>query len=114
MEKSIFIKQTKSRDVAYIQCLVSGQEIKLTPEEAVIQLYLQVLIQRYQYPVSHITVEYAVWEIFEKGQILIYLKKLLLNYLQMVQPKLIIIFMVNPNNNYENIILRYFLLGCFI
>ncbi|WP_201788400.1 type I restriction enzyme HsdR N-terminal domain-containing protein [Trichormus sp. NMC-1] len=60
LEKSIFIKQTKSGDVAYIQCLVRGKEIKLTPEEAVRQLYLQVLTQRYQYPVSRITVEYAV------------------------------------------------------
>ncbi|MBD2629119.1 hypothetical protein [Trichormus variabilis] len=46
LEKSIFIKQTQSGNVAYIQCLVRGKEIKLTPEEAVRQLYLQVLTQR--------------------------------------------------------------------
>ncbi|WP_242046601.1 N-6 DNA methylase [Cylindrospermum sp. FACHB-282] len=60
LEKSILIKQTKSGDVAYIQCLVRGKEIKLTPEEAVRQLYLQVLTQRYDYPISRITVEYVV------------------------------------------------------
>ncbi|BAZ54167.1 type I restriction modification system, N-6 DNA Methylase [Nostoc sp. NIES-4103] len=60
LEKSIVIKQTKSGDVPYIQCLVRSKEIKLTPEEAVRQLYLQVLTQRYHYPVSRITVEYIV------------------------------------------------------
>ncbi len=40
LEKSIVIKQTKGGDVAYVKCLVHGKKIKLTPEEAVRQLYL--------------------------------------------------------------------------
>ena len=60
LEKSITIKQTKSGDVAYINCLVRDKEIKLTQEEAVRQLYLQVLTQRYHYPVNRIAIEYAV------------------------------------------------------
>ncbi|BCL35002.1 N-6 DNA methylase [Nostoc sp. MS1] len=60
LEKSIIIKQTKTGDVPYVRCLVRNKEIKLTPEEAVRQLYLQVLMQRYLYPVSRITVEYVV------------------------------------------------------
>jgi type I restriction enzyme M protein len=39
LEKSVIIKHTKSGDVAYINCLVRGKEIKLTPEETVRQLY---------------------------------------------------------------------------
>jgi type I restriction enzyme M protein len=46
--------------VPYIKCLVRGKDIKLTPEEAVRQLYLKVLTSRYQYPVNRILVEYEV------------------------------------------------------
>ena len=37
-----------------------NKEIKLSPEEAIRQLYLQVLTQRYHYPITRITVEYIV------------------------------------------------------
>ncbi|HEY9800261.1 MAG TPA: N-6 DNA methylase [Leptolyngbyaceae cyanobacterium] len=60
LENSLIIKQTKTGDVPYVRCLVRNKEIKLTPEEAVRQLYLQVLMQRYLYPINTITVEYVV------------------------------------------------------
>lgn len=60
LEKSIFIKETKTAKVPYIKCLVRKKEIKLTPEEAVRQLFIRVLINRYQYPVERMEIEYAV------------------------------------------------------
>jgi type I restriction enzyme M protein len=44
----------------YIQCLVRGKSIKLTPEEAVRQLYLRVLYEELGYPLNRIAVEYSV------------------------------------------------------
>ncbi|WP_292851110.1 N-6 DNA methylase [Nostoc sp. NMS8] len=44
----------------YIVCLVRQKAIKLTPEEAIRQLYLQVLNKRLHYPFSRIQVEYGV------------------------------------------------------
>jgi len=44
----------------YIQCLVRGKSVKLTPEEAVRQLYLRVLYDELGYPLSRIAVEYSV------------------------------------------------------
>lgn len=60
LERSLIIKQTKSGDTPYINCLVRNKEIKLSPEEVIRQLYLQVLTQRYHYPISRIKVEYIV------------------------------------------------------
>lgn len=60
LEQSIFLKSSTKGDVPYIKCLVRGKDIKLTPEEAVRQLYLKVLTDRYQYPTSRIQVEYGV------------------------------------------------------
>jgi type I restriction enzyme M protein len=60
LERSLIIKQTKSGDTAYVNCLVRNKEIKLSPEEAIRQLYLQLLTQRYHYPISRIKVEYIV------------------------------------------------------
>jgi type I restriction enzyme M protein len=47
-------------DVPYVQCLVRGKSIKLTPEEAVRQLYLRVLHDELGYPLGRMTVEYSV------------------------------------------------------
>ncbi len=60
LEQSITLKATKSGEVPYIVCLVRQKAIKLTPEEAIRQLYLQVLTQRLHYPLSRIQVEYGV------------------------------------------------------
>ena len=60
LEERIILKTTKGGDVPYVVCLVRQKAIKLTPEEVVRQLYLQVLIDRLHYPVSQIQVEYGV------------------------------------------------------
>ncbi|CAI3947590.1 DNA methylase subunit (HsdM) (PDB:2AR0) (PUBMED:26872910) [Commensalibacter communis] len=61
VENSIIIKKDKNgKDVPYLECLVRKKEIKLTPEEAVRQLYLVKLINEYHYPVTRMEVEYSV------------------------------------------------------
>jgi len=60
LEQAMTLKPTKNGDVPYIVCLVRQKAIKLTPEEAIRQLYLQVLIDRLHYPLSRIQVEYGV------------------------------------------------------
>jgi len=60
LEKSIFVKRTRNRDTPYIKCLVRNKDIQLKPEEAIRQLYLKVLRDRYGYPVERIIVEYPV------------------------------------------------------
>ncbi|MFN8904534.1 MAG: N-6 DNA methylase, partial [Pseudanabaena sp.] len=60
LEQSIFLKASTKGNVPYIKCLVRGKDIKLTPEEAVRQIYLKVLCDRYQYPINRILVEYEV------------------------------------------------------
>ncbi len=59
-EKRIFIKELKSGPAAYIKCLGREKDIKLTPEEAVRQLYLDTLINKLGYPLDRIQVEYSV------------------------------------------------------
>jgi type I restriction enzyme M protein len=46
--------------VSYITCLIRDKNIRLTPEEAVRQLYLYRLIEKYRYKISQIQVEYPV------------------------------------------------------
>ncbi len=60
LEQSVFLKSSTKGDVPYIKCLVRGKDIRLTPEEAVRQIYLKVLTGRYQYPANRILVEYEV------------------------------------------------------
>jgi type I restriction enzyme M protein len=60
LEQSITLKPSKNGDVAYVTCLVRQKAIKLTPEEAIRQLYLQVLIDQLGYPRDRIQVEYGV------------------------------------------------------
>ncbi len=57
IENSIFIKNTKAGDVVYTKCIIRKKEIKLTPEEAVRQLYVFKLINEYGYPESRIQLE---------------------------------------------------------
>jgi type I restriction enzyme M protein len=45
-ESRIVVKADKNgKEIPYIQCLVRKKEIKLTPEEAVRQLFLEKLLQ---------------------------------------------------------------------
>ncbi|MEQ9368280.1 MAG: N-6 DNA methylase [Coleofasciculus chthonoplastes F3-SA18-01] len=60
LEQTITVKETKKGQVPYTICLVRQKAIKLTPEEAIRQLYLRVLTDRLQYPLSRIQVEYGV------------------------------------------------------
>ncbi|MCY7394411.1 MAG: type I restriction enzyme HsdR N-terminal domain-containing protein, partial [Leptolyngbyaceae cyanobacterium CAN_BIN12] len=60
LEQTVFLKQTKSGDVPYVKCLVRNKDIRLTPEEAIRQLYLQVLMERHPYPTNRLRVEYEV------------------------------------------------------
>jgi type I restriction enzyme M protein len=51
---------SKGNFVPYAECLVRKKDIKLTPEEVIRQLYLQVLIDDYGYPTTRMEIEYAV------------------------------------------------------
>lgn len=50
----------KGNITPYINCLIRKKEIKLTPEEMIRQLYLQVLMDDYGYPASRMELEYSV------------------------------------------------------
>ncbi len=57
IETAVFMKPIKGVEVPYIKCLIRGKEIKLTPEEAVRQLYIYKLIHEYGYPTDRIQLE---------------------------------------------------------
>lgn len=59
-EASINIKEYKGKDSAYVTCLVRKKEIKLTPEEAVRQLYVLVLRDNFGYSTERMELEYSV------------------------------------------------------
>jgi len=61
IESRIELRQdNKGIEIPYIKCLVRNKDIRLTPEEAIRQLYLQVLINDYYYPIKRMELEYAV------------------------------------------------------
>ncbi len=60
LEENIFTKEVKGKIIPYIKCLVRKKDIKLTPEEAVRQLYVMVLNQDYGYPIDRMELEYGV------------------------------------------------------
>lgn len=57
VESMIFIKSVKGIKVPCMKCLVREKEIKITPEEAVRQLYLYKLIYEYDYSPERIQIE---------------------------------------------------------
>lgn len=57
IEADIFMKPVKGVETPYIKCLVREKEIKLTPEEAVRQLYIYKLMHEYGYPTDRIQLE---------------------------------------------------------
>lgn len=60
LENRIELKDVRGVETPYVVCLVRKKSIRLTPEEAVRQLYIQVLIDDYNYPVERMELEYAV------------------------------------------------------
>lgn len=60
LENSIIVKDVREKATLYVTCLVRSKETKLTPGEAVRQLYLMVLIQDFSYPVNRIAIEYPI------------------------------------------------------
>jgi type I restriction enzyme M protein len=60
-EQKIIVRNDKNGNpVPYIACAVRDKEIKLTPEETVRQLYLEILLNDYKYPADRIELEYNV------------------------------------------------------
>ena len=57
LEARIFTKTVKGVEVPYTKCIIREKDIKLTPEEAVRQLYTQMLISKYGYPKDRIQFE---------------------------------------------------------
>ena len=57
IESAVFMKEVKGIETPYIKCLVRDKVIKLTPEEAVRQLYIFKLIHEYNYPTDRIQLE---------------------------------------------------------
>lgn len=60
LEKSISLREVRGTQTPYVLCLVRNKEIRLTPEEAVRQLYIMVLNEEYGYPLDRMELEYAV------------------------------------------------------
>ncbi|CAD7289686.1 hypothetical protein LMG7974_01763 [Campylobacter majalis] len=61
LENKIFTKTDKNGKISYhTTCLIRNKEIRLTPEEIIRQLYLDKLINEYDYPQNRIQLEYPV------------------------------------------------------
>ncbi|HSH52791.1 MAG TPA: type I restriction enzyme HsdR N-terminal domain-containing protein, partial [Bacteroidales bacterium] len=56
----VVTKDKKGNEIPYIECFIRKKKIRLTPEEAVRQLYLQILINEFNYPLDRIELEYSV------------------------------------------------------
>jgi type I restriction enzyme M protein len=61
LESKITIKTVKEVKTPYVECLIRKKEIKLTPEEVVRQLYLDTLINKYNYPTDRISLETPIY-----------------------------------------------------
>lgn len=60
LEAGITLKDSGKTSAPYVTCLARGKPIKLTPEEAVRQLYLRVLHVDLGYPLARMAIEYEV------------------------------------------------------
>lgn len=60
LENRITVKNIRGKAIPYVKCLVRKKDIKLTPEEVVRQLYIQVLMFDYGYPADRMELEYGV------------------------------------------------------
>jgi type I restriction enzyme M protein len=69
LEASITMKDTGKTSSPYVTCLVRGKPIKLTPEEAVRQLYVMVLKDDLGYTINRLSLEYDVTRGREKKRV---------------------------------------------
>lgn len=69
LEASITMKDAGKVTAPYVTCLVRGKPIKLTPEEAVRQLYVMVLKDDLGYPINRLSLEYDVTRGREKKRV---------------------------------------------
>ena len=60
LEAAVTVKTSGKTATPYLTCIVRGKPVKLTPEEAVRQLYLRLLRDELGYPVSRMQLEYPV------------------------------------------------------
>lgn len=61
LETKIIAKTNKNNQIIYYtNCLIRDKEIKLTPEEIVRQLYIDKLLNEYNYPKDMIKIEFGV------------------------------------------------------
>lgn len=62
VEKSLITTKTdkKGKEVYYVKCQIRDKDIKLTDEELVRQLYINKLINEYNYPKEKMELEYSV------------------------------------------------------
>lgn len=60
VEAQIIIKTVRGVEVPYIKCAIRDKEIRLTPEEAVRQLYLHKLLNVYGYTAARIQLEVPI------------------------------------------------------
>ncbi len=57
IESLVVVKNVNNKETPYIRCLVREKDIKLTPEEAVRQLFIKKLIDEYGYNVTQMELE---------------------------------------------------------
>lgn len=69
LESAITVKEAGKKPAPYVTCLVRGKPIKLTPEEAIRQLYVMVLRDDLGYPVNRLSLEYDVTRGREKKRV---------------------------------------------
>ena len=60
LEEKIEVKEVRGKETPFVSCIVRQKDIRLTPEEAIRQLYLMVLRDDYDYPVTRMGLEYIV------------------------------------------------------
>ncbi|MBQ7733188.1 MAG: type I restriction enzyme HsdR N-terminal domain-containing protein, partial [Synergistaceae bacterium] len=60
LEDSIYTKNNRGVEVPYVKCIIRDKEIRLTPEEAVRQLYIYDLIHVKGYSPENIKLEHAI------------------------------------------------------
>ena len=60
LRSKVFMKKVKHMETPYVNCIVRGKNIKLTPEEIIRQLYATQLIERYGYPLERLSFEHPI------------------------------------------------------
>ena len=60
LETNAYTKIIRGKPTFFIKCLVRGKEIRLTPEEAVRQMFIRKLIDDYGYKIAQMAVEHPI------------------------------------------------------